>query len=197
MSYKHVVAIARGSVALSIGIAHFDPDREDEDGRYQHQILTDADAAKEWGMAYPMGSRMMSGETKYHEELEQKLAEHVQKEKGLLLNFGYQGIMSVVDSLLSRRDAVVYDKDDHACIYDGVRMHIGPRYAFEHNDIESFKKQMEKATAKVAETGAVSWSLPKAFSGCAVSRASSRKSSLRAISMISACWSTTPTVTVR
>lgn len=116
-------------------------------------IKADAEAAAQWGMAYPMGSRMMSGETKYHEELEQKLAEHVQKPKGLLLNFGYQGIMSVIDSLLTRRDAVVYDKDDHACIYDAVRMHIGPRFAFEHNDIDSFKKQMEKATAKVAETG--------------------------------------------
>ncbi len=113
----------------------------------------DGDAGVEWGMAYPMGSRMMSGETKYHEELEQKLAAHVQKESGLLLNFGYQGILSVIDALLSRRDVVVYDKDDHACIYDAVRMHIGPRFAFEHNDIDSFKKQMEKATAKATETG--------------------------------------------
>lgn len=122
-------------------------------GNHPEVRKADADAAKEWGMAYPMGSRMMSGETKYHEELEQKLAEHVQKEKGLLLNFGYQGIMSIVDALLTRRDVVVYDKDDHACIYDGVRMHIGPRFAFEHNDIESFKKQMDKATAKAEETG--------------------------------------------
>ena len=113
----------------------------------------DGDAAVKWGMAYPMGSRMMSGETKYHEELEQKLASHVQKERGLLLNFGYQGILSVIDALLSRRDVVVYDKDDHACIYDAVRMHIGGRFAFEHNDIDSFTKQMEKATAKAAQTG--------------------------------------------
>ncbi|MGH1435924.1 MAG: aminotransferase class I/II-fold pyridoxal phosphate-dependent enzyme [Lewinella sp.] len=122
-------------------------------GNHPEVRKADADAAKEWGMAYPMGSRMMSGETKYHEELEQKLASHVQKEEGLLLNFGYQGIMSIVDALLTRRDVVVYDKDDHACIYDGVRMHIGPRFAFEHNDIDSFKKQMVKATAKAAETG--------------------------------------------
>lgn len=122
-------------------------------GNHPEVRKADADAAKEWGMAYPMGSRMMSGETKYHEELEQKLASHVQKEEGLLLNFGYQGIMSIVDALLTRRDVVVYDKDDHACIYDGVRMHIGPRFAFEHNDIDSFKKQMEKATVKAAETG--------------------------------------------
>ncbi|MEZ4988738.1 MAG: pyridoxal phosphate-dependent aminotransferase family protein [Saprospiraceae bacterium] len=113
----------------------------------------DAKAAAEWGMAYPMGSRMMSGETKYHEELEQKLAGHVKKEKGLLLNFGYQGILSIIDALLSRRDVVVYDKDNHACIYDAIRMHIGPRFAFEHNDIESFKKQMDKAVVKAEETG--------------------------------------------
>lgn len=122
-------------------------------GNHPEVRKADADAAKDWGLAYPMGSRMMSGETKYHEELEQKLADHVQKEEGLLLNFGYQGIMSIVDALLTRRDVVVYDKDNHACIYDGIRMHIGPRYAFEHNDIESFKKQMEKATAKAEETG--------------------------------------------
>jgi len=122
-------------------------------GNHPEVRKADADAAKDWGMAYPMGSRMMSGETKYHEELEQKLASHVQKEEGILLNFGYQGIMSIVDALLTRRDVVVYDKDDHACIYDGVRMHIGPRFAFEHNDIDSFKKQMAKATVKAAETG--------------------------------------------
>lgn len=122
-------------------------------GNHPEVRKADADAAKDWGMAYPMGSRMMSGETKYHEELEQKLASHVQKEEGLLLNFGYQGILSIIDALLTRRDVVVYDKDDHACIYDGVRMHIGPRFAFEHNDIDSFKKQMEKATVKAAETG--------------------------------------------
>ena len=122
-------------------------------GNHPEVRKADAQAAADWGLAYPMGSRMMSGETKYHEELEQKLATHVGKETGLLLNFGYQGIMSVIDSLLSRRDVVVYDKDDHACIFDAIRMHIGPRFAFEHNDIDSFKKQMEKATLKAAETG--------------------------------------------
>lgn len=113
----------------------------------------DAQAAADWGLATPMGARVMTGETSYHEELEQKLATHVQKESGLLLNFGYQGIMSIVDTLLTRRDVVVYDKDDHACIYDGIRMHLGPRYAFEHNDVNSFAKQMEKAAAKAEETG--------------------------------------------
>lgn len=122
-------------------------------GNHPEVRKADAEAAAEWGLAYPMGARIMSGETKYHEQLEQELADHVGKEKGLLLNFGYQGIMSIIDTLLSRRDAVVYDKDNHACIYDAIRMHIGPRFAFEHNDINSFKKQMEKASAKVAETG--------------------------------------------
>ncbi len=105
----------------------------------------DAEAAAEWGLAYPMGARMMSGESKYHEQLESELAAFVHKEDSMLLNYGYQGIMSIIDALLTRRDVVVYDKDNHACIYDGIRMHIGERFAFEHNDIESFEKQMKKA----------------------------------------------------
>lgn len=113
----------------------------------------DAQAAADWGLAYPMGARIMSGESDHHEKLESELADFIQKESVLLLNFGFQGIMSIIDALLSRRDAVVYDKENHACIYDGIRMHLGSRFAFEHNDIGSFKKQMEKATAKVAETG--------------------------------------------
>ncbi len=113
----------------------------------------DAEAASEWGLAYPMGARMMSGESNYHEQLERELAEFVGKEDAMLLNYGYQGIMSIIDALLGRHDVVVYDKDNHACIYDGVRMHIGKRLPFEHNDINSFKKQMEKATALAEETG--------------------------------------------
>ena len=105
----------------------------------------DEEASSSWGLAYPMGSRMMSGETSYHEQLEQQLAEFVMKEEAMLLNFGYQGIMSIVDALLTRQDVVLYDKDCHACIYDGIRMHIGKRVPFEHNDIESFTKQVEKA----------------------------------------------------
>ena len=108
---------------------------------------TDAEAAAEWGLAYPMGSRMMSGETVMHEKLENELSDFIQKEATLLLNFGYQGIMSIVDSLLSRKDAVVYDKDNHACIYDGIRMHIGGRFPYKHNDMDDFQKQMEKAVA--------------------------------------------------
>ncbi|MCO6489202.1 MAG: aminotransferase class I/II-fold pyridoxal phosphate-dependent enzyme [Phaeodactylibacter sp.] len=113
----------------------------------------DADAAKDWGLAYPMGARMMSGETKYHEQLETELADFVHKESALLLNFGYQGIISIVDTLLARRDVVVYDKDCHACIYDGIRMHLGKRFPFEHNDIESFEKQLKKAAVVAEETG--------------------------------------------
>jgi len=113
----------------------------------------DAEAAAEWGMAYPMGSRMMTGETKYHEQLEQQLAEFVHKEAAQLLNFGYQGIFSIIDTMLDRRDVVVYDKDNHACIYDGIRMHLGKRLAFEHNDIDSFKKQMAKARVFAERSG--------------------------------------------
>ncbi|MFK7936366.1 MAG: aminotransferase class I/II-fold pyridoxal phosphate-dependent enzyme, partial [Saprospiraceae bacterium] len=105
----------------------------------------DAQAAADWGLAYPMGSRMMTGETNLHEQLESEISDYVQKDATFLLNFGYQGIMSIVDALLDRRDVVVYDKDCHACIYDGIRMHIGKRLPFEHNDFESFKKQIARA----------------------------------------------------
>jgi len=113
----------------------------------------DAQAAKDWGLAYPMGSRMMSGNTKYHVQIEKELAEFVSKEEAVLVNFGYQGIMSAVDALLTRRDVVVYDSESHACIVDGVRMHLGKRFAFEHNNMESLEKHLESATKIVAETG--------------------------------------------
>lgn len=112
----------------------------------------DAKAAADWGLAYPMGARMMSGETSYHEQLENELGAFVQKEAGLLLNFGYQGMISIIDSLLDRRDVVVYDKDCHACIMDAVRMHLGPRFSFEHNDAESLVRQLEKAEKSAAQT---------------------------------------------
>ncbi|HMQ49829.1 MAG TPA: aminotransferase class I/II-fold pyridoxal phosphate-dependent enzyme [Saprospiraceae bacterium] len=114
---------------------------------------TDAEAAADWGMAYPMGARIMSGESVYHEQLEQELATFVGKERGLLLNFGFQGVVSLIDSLLSRHDAVVFDKDSHACIYDGVRLHLGKRFPYDHNDMESLDRQLQRATASVAETG--------------------------------------------
>ncbi len=119
-------------------------------GNHPEIRKADEEAARDWGLAYPMGARIMSGESEYHEQLEQELATFVSKESGLLLNFGYQGIMSIVDSLLDRHDVVVYDKDSHACIYDGLRMHLGKRLPFEHNDIDSFSKQIERA-GKFAE----------------------------------------------
>jgi len=113
----------------------------------------DADSAAEWGMATPMGARMMSGQTKYHEELERNLAAFVNKESAYLLNFGYQGILSVIDALLKRQDVVVYDADCHACIIDALRMFLGKRFVFPHNDMESFEKQMQRATKMVEQTG--------------------------------------------
>lgn len=113
----------------------------------------DAEAATKYGLAYPMGSRMMSGETSAHIHLEKELSQFVQKEDAMLLNFGYQGILSVIDSLLDRKDVVLYDKDCHACIYDGIRMHLGKRVPFEHNDIESFDRQLRKAEKFATESG--------------------------------------------
>ena len=117
-----------------------------------HPEVREADAkgAADFGMAAPMGARMMSGQTKYHEELEQKLADFVGKEDAFLLNFGYQGMVSIIDCLLSRNDVVVYDAEAHACIIDGLRLHVGKRFVFAHNDIDSCRKQLEHAT-KLAE----------------------------------------------
>ncbi len=112
----------------------------------------DADAALEYGLGYPMGARMMSGQTAKHEELEQQLADFVGKEAAYLLNFGYQGMTSIIDSLLSRNDVVVYDSDSHACILDGLRMHIGKRYVFPHNDIANLEIQLERATRLAEKT---------------------------------------------
>ncbi|HNL38911.1 MAG: aminotransferase class I/II-fold pyridoxal phosphate-dependent enzyme [Saprospiraceae bacterium] len=113
----------------------------------------DADAAARWGLAYPMGARMMSGETKLHRQLETGLAHFVGKEEGYLLNYGYQGILSVIDALLTRHDVVVYDAESHACIVDAVRMHMGKRFAFVHNDVASLDKNLERAKRITDETG--------------------------------------------
>lgn len=113
----------------------------------------DADSAKEWGMAYPMGARIMSGNTKYHEQFEAQLAEFVSKEDCMLLNYGYQGIMSIIDGMVDRKDVIVYDAESHACIIDGVRMHMGKRYIYPHNDIENLEKQLQRATKITKETG--------------------------------------------
>ncbi len=113
----------------------------------------DADAAAEYGMAYPMGARMMSGQTKFHEQLEQELATFVGKETGYLLNYGYQGMVSIIDSLVDRKDVIVYDSDSHACILDGARLHIGKRFVYQHNNMESLDKQLQHATKYVEQSG--------------------------------------------
>jgi glycine C-acetyltransferase len=112
----------------------------------------DTNASKDWGLAYPMGSRMMSGNSDHHDQLEVELANFVKKESVVLLNFGYQGIMSAIDSLITRRDVVVYDAECHACIIDGLRMHLGKRYSFKHNDINSLRKHLVKATNLAKES---------------------------------------------
>lgn len=113
----------------------------------------DAEATQQYGLAYPMGARMMSGNSSIHEKLEDELATFVAKEDSILLNFGYQGILSAIDALLDRHDVVIYDSESHACIVDGVRLHLGKRFVFPHNDIENLEKQLERATKIVAETG--------------------------------------------
>lgn len=111
----------------------------------------DAEAAARYGMAYPMGARMMSGQTIKHEELENQLAEFVNKEDAFLLNYGYQGMVSIIDSLVGRNDIIVYDSESHACILDGLRLHIGKRFVYPHNDIEKLQKQIERATRLAAK----------------------------------------------
>jgi len=113
----------------------------------------DAEAALEYGSAYPMGARMMSGHTEVHEQLENELAAFVDKEAAYLLNFGYQGILSTIDTLVHKDDVIVYDVDAHACIIDGVRLHIGKRFTYKHNDIESLEKNLQRATKVAEQTG--------------------------------------------
>jgi glycine C-acetyltransferase len=113
----------------------------------------DLEAAKKYGSAYPMGARLMSGHTEFHEQLESELATFVSKEKAYVLNFGYQGILSTIDSLVSKNDVIVYDIDAHACIVDGVRLHIGKRFTYQHNDINSLCINLERATKIAEKTG--------------------------------------------
>ena len=113
----------------------------------------DAEAAQSYGSAYPMGARMMSGHTSLHEQLQNELAEFVNKEAAYLLNFGYQGILSTIDALVSKDDIIVYDVDAHACIIDGVRLHMGKRFTYKHNDIDSLEKNLERATKMAEQTG--------------------------------------------
>jgi len=124
-------------------------------GLANHPEVREADTkgAADWGMGYPMGARMMSGQTEHHLELERQLAEFEGKESAYLLNYGYMGMVSIIDSLLDRHDAVVYDSEAHACILDGLRLHMGKRFVYPHNDMESFEKQLERAKKLTDETG--------------------------------------------
>jgi len=124
-------------------------------GLANHPEVREADAkgAADYGMAYPMGARMMSGNSVHHESLERKLADFVGKEDAFLLNYGYQGMVSIIDALVDRNDVIIYDAESHACIIDGVRLHMGKRFVYTHNDIKSFEKQLERATKMTNETG--------------------------------------------
>ena len=113
----------------------------------------DAAAAAKWGMGYPMGARMMSGNSSLHDELEGVIAAFLHKEDVMLLNFGYQGIMSCIDALVNRRDIIVYDGESHACIVDGIRLHVGYSYAYKHNDIEDCEKQLQRAVKMSERSG--------------------------------------------
>lgn len=114
----------------------------------------DAEAAAQFGLALPMGARMMSGNSNYHEQLERELAAFEGKEDAVLLNFGYQGMVSIIDVLVSRHDVIVYDAESHACIIDGVRLHAGHRYVYKHNDVQDLEKQLQRATALIEKQGA-------------------------------------------
>jgi glycine C-acetyltransferase len=114
----------------------------------------DAEASQQYGLAYPMGARMMSGNSNHHEQLEAELAAFEQKEDAILLNFGYQGIMSTIDAICGRHDVIVYDSESHACIIDGLRLHPGHRYVFKHNDVEDCEKQLQRAAALIEKQNA-------------------------------------------
>lgn len=122
-------------------------------GNHPEVRKADAEAAAKFGLAYPMGARMMSGNSDYHEQLENELSDFVKKPDTMLLNYGYQGMVSIIDALVDRHDVIVYDAESHACIIDGVRLHIGKRLVFSHNDIESCDKQLKRAAEIVQETG--------------------------------------------
>ena len=113
----------------------------------------DAEAAAQYGLALPMGARMMSGQTDLHEQLENELAAFVRKEAAYLLNYGYQGMVSIIEAMVDRHDVIVYDSESHACIIDGVRLHFGKRFVYPHNNIENLRKQLERATRITKETG--------------------------------------------
>ncbi len=122
-------------------------------GNHPEVRKADAEAAAQYGLAYPMGARMMSGQTAKHEQLERELAAFVGKPDAFLLNYGYQGMVSVIDAIVGRNDVIVYDSESHACILDGVRLHMGKRYVYPHNNIENLRKQLERATKLANKQG--------------------------------------------
>jgi len=122
-------------------------------GNHPEVRKADAEAAKDWGLAYPMGARMMSGQTKYHEQLEQDLADFVGRESAYLLNFGYQGMVSLIAAMVDRKDVIIYDSEAHACIIDGMRLHFGKRFVYPHNDMENFEKELGRAKKITDQTG--------------------------------------------
>jgi len=124
-------------------------------GLANHPEVREADAqgAADYGMAYPMGARMMSGQTTKHEELEKNLAEFVGKQDAFLLNFGYQGMVSIIDAVCGRNDVIVYDSEAHACILDGVRLHMGKRFVYAHNNMDSLRNMLQKATRLAEKQG--------------------------------------------
>lgn len=126
-------------------------------GLANHPEVREADTkgTADYGLAYPMGARMMSGQTTLHEQFEQELAAMVNKESAFVVNYGYQGIMSAIDTILDPRgrDVIVYDEESHACIIDGARMYSGRRFKFKHNDMADLDKQLARATKIVEENG--------------------------------------------
>lgn len=124
-------------------------------GLANHPEVREADekATHDWGLAYPMGARMMSGQTIYHEQLERELAAYVGKEDAFLLNYGYQGMVSIIDAMVDRKDVIVYDSEAHACIIDGARLHMGKRFVYPHNNMENLRIQLKRAKKMTEETG--------------------------------------------
>ncbi len=122
-------------------------------GNHPEVRKADTEATKEWGLAYPMGARMMSGQTKYHEKLEKELAEFTGREASYLLNYGYQGMLSIIDALVDRKDIIIYDSEAHACIIDGMRLHFGKRFVYPHNNMQNLEKDLERATKLTEKTG--------------------------------------------
>ncbi len=114
---------------------------------------TDREAAEKYGLAYPMGARMMSGQTSIHEQFEAMAADFVGKDAAYLLNYGYMGMVSIIDALVDRRDIIVYDSESHACILDGLRLHMGKRFVYPHNDMQNCEKQLQRATKLAEHTG--------------------------------------------